>query len=94
MKRKTIARFGKAYATLNTWEWDEYIGKKPEGFDDLKNYDRDKTVITKNTIITPYMNFIHDLIGEKNCNRYWWKYELHRNYLKWLIWWYTQDYIR
>ena len=65
MKRRTIARLGKAYATLNCWEWDDYIGEKPKPFDDLKHYDYDKSVITKDTIITPYMNFINTIIGEK-----------------------------
>lgn len=88
MRRKTIARLGKAYVTLNCWEWDEFIGDKPKGFDALESYSRDETVTTKLTYIAPYMIFIRNIIGEKNCSRYWWKYRLHRCYFKWLFWWY------
>lgn len=30
-------RLALAWCRLNRWEWDEYIGPKPDGFDDLPN---------------------------------------------------------
>lgn len=35
--RAFYARLGMAYNTLNRWEWDELLGEKPEGFDQLPN---------------------------------------------------------
>lgn len=41
-KLSKIDRLGLAYCQLNSWEWDDYIGPKPEGFDQLPNYDKNE----------------------------------------------------
>ena len=33
-------RLGVAYCRLNSWEWDEYMGPKPENFDSLPEFDK------------------------------------------------------
>ncbi|MBD5151288.1 MAG: hypothetical protein HDT16_02060 [Oscillibacter sp.] len=35
-----IDRLGLAFCRLNCWEWDDIVGPKPEGFDDLRISDR------------------------------------------------------
>ena len=35
-----IDRLGLAACRLNSWMWDEYVGPKPERFEQLPNYDR------------------------------------------------------
>ena len=88
MKISTVNRLGLAWSNLNGWEWDEYIGDKPNGYDEMLNYSNDKMLITKDILDRPIMNFIERIIGEKNCSRCWWKYKLGKGYFKWVCWWY------
>lgn len=39
-KLNRVDRLGLAYCRLNSWAWDEYIGPKPAGFDQLPAYDK------------------------------------------------------
>ena len=39
-KLNKVDRMGLAYCRLNSWKWDEYIGPKPAGFDQLPDYDK------------------------------------------------------
>lgn len=89
MRRKE--RLGLAYATLNGWEWDDFIGEKPENFDNLLNWCReDKTVITKSYYISPKMDEIEKEIGKAACSRYWWKFALKKGFVPWFMWYYLK----
>ena len=39
-KLDKVDRLGLAYCRANSWRWDEYMGPKPEGFDQLPDYDK------------------------------------------------------
>lgn len=34
------ARLGMAYNRLRKWEWDELMGEKPEGFDEMPKFSK------------------------------------------------------
>ena len=38
--RAFYARLGLAYNTLQRWEWDDLLGEKPEGFDQLPKFSK------------------------------------------------------
>ena len=89
-------RLGLAYCRLNCWGWDEILGPKPEGFDEMPDTDDGyangkRTVYpTKADYITPAMKGIEDIIGEANTSRCWWVFELGRTEEEWFRW-YTRD---
>ena len=72
-----VDRMGLAYCRLNSWEWDEIIGPKPDGFDELPWYDNRKfkkfrkKIRTKSDYLTPAIEGIKSIIGEANLSRYW-----------------------
>lgn len=84
IKRKNIEALEKAWVKLNSWEWDEFIGERPDGFDEMSNDE-------KEPIITPIMNRIESIIGHASTNRAWWIYELNRSEEEWLNWFINQD---
>ena len=75
-----IDRLGLAYWRLNHLEWDELLGPKPEGFDELPNFWEkrwpwEKRKPSKEDHTRRPMAAIRSLIGEVNISRYWLKYE-------------------
>lgn len=75
-----VDRLGLAYCRLNRWEWDEILGPKPEGFDELPNWWEkrwpwEKWKPSKDDYIGLPMQRIRSLIGEVNISRCWLKYE-------------------
>jgi len=88
----TEERFGLAYCRLNSWEWDEIAGPKPEGFDELPDYDQRKfkwlrkKIKTKGDLIDPVLEAIEEFIGEANTSRYWWEFELGKSTEEWFEW--------
>jgi len=51
-------RIGLAYCRLNDWKWDEFIGPKPEGFDDLPNFDRNDLKRISHPIIMRFLSCV------------------------------------
>lgn len=53
------------YRTLNTWNWHEKLGEKPENWDELPNYRKPHMdeCETKEDIIRPYMTAIRARIA-------------------------------
>lgn len=53
------------YRTLNTWNWHETLGEKPENWDELPNYRKPHMdeCETKEDIIRPYMTAIRARIA-------------------------------
>ncbi len=87
-----IDRLGLAWCRLNHSEWDNILGSKPEGFDEMREFpapwwkfwERRKT--TKYDIVLPRMNNIEKLIGEANVSRCWWLFVLGRTEEEWEKW--------
>lgn len=86
-----IDRLGLAYCRLNCFEWDEILGEKPEGFDNLPNYTPrnhlfKKRKMSKMDYIDPPIRAIESIIGRANTSRCWWKYELKLSEEDWFKW--------
>lgn len=87
-----IDRLGLAYCRLNCWEWDNIIGPKPEGFDNLPDFDPKKgrlfhkTQKSKEDYIGPAMKAIESIIGAANVSRCWWKFVLGKTEDEWFRW--------
>lgn len=88
-----VDRLGLAFCRLNCGEWDEIIGPKPDGFDEMVEFDKEfhdtrrRTAWpTKHDYIGPALKGIEDIIGDANTSRCWWKYELGRSEQEWLKW--------
>ena len=85
-------RLGLAFCRLNSWRWDELIGPKPEGFDELPNYDPKqgwlfhKKIRTKSDYIDPAIAGIESMIGSANTSRCWWKFVLGETEEAWFRW--------
>ena len=89
-----IDRLGLAYWRLSRWEWDELLGSKPEGFDELPNvwYKRwpwEKRKPSKEDYVRRPMRAIVAIIGEANVSRCWWAFELGKDFDEWLHWYLT-----
>lgn len=85
-----VDRLGLAYCRLNSYRWDDYIGEKPEGFDELSNHDSRKP-ITKSDYVRPILKEIKKTIGEANVSRCWWLFELGRTEEEWKEWYYKEN---
>lgn len=91
-----IDRLGLAYCRLNCWRWDDLLGPKPEGFDDLPNFDSKAGRIFHNRIpskddhIHPAILAIENMIGEANASRCHWKFVLGRTEEDWFHWYVTE----
>lgn len=88
-----IDRLGLAYCRLNGYEWDEIVGPKPEGFDEMPEFDNDffklhrRTVWpTKHDYTDPKIKGLTEIIGEANASRCWWKFGLSESEQAWLEW--------
>lgn len=92
-KLDRIDRLGLAYCRLNGYQWDDYIGPKPEGFDQMpidrpkpKLLRKHRCVPCKADFVSPAMHAIESIIGEANISRCWWVYWLGRTEEEWFQW--------
>lgn len=93
-KLNDIDRLGLAWCRLSLWEWDEIVGPKPDGFDDLPNYlrkrksifHRNQKTVTKADYLLPVTKNIESIIGEANTSRCWWKFVLGKTEDEWREW--------
>lgn len=100
-KLDRIDRLGLAYCRLGRFEWDDLIGPKPEGFDDLPNYlptkvalkrrklrreGRDLQPLSKSECVGPPMKAIETIIGDSNTLRCLWLFERGRTEEEWFRW--------
>ena len=72
---------------LNQWEWDYYLGDKPEGWDDLPNWSKEGKN-DKCKLVGPMIDDIERQVGEWRTSWAHWKYNLYSDFFKWL-WWYN-----
>ena len=78
-KLSPIERLGLAYCRLNCWVWDELIGAKPDGFEQMTNEE-------KRGYIEPQLNRIEQMLGKPYTDRCWWVYEMGKTEEEWLEW--------
>jgi hypothetical protein len=93
-------RLGLAYCRLNCWIWDEAVGEKPEGFDEMPVYISPFRKWLRRLIGRPaktqfdYTNGhllrIKHLIGEDNASGCWWRFVLQRDEAEWADWYYSE----
>ena len=86
-----VERLALAYIRLNSYEWDEIVGPKPHGFDDLPVYTKPhwltgKRKPSQSGVVRPAMNAIESIIGAAAISRFWWKYGLGRTEEEWFRW--------
>lgn len=95
-KLSKIDRLGLAYCRLNAGEWDEILGPKPNGFDDLPKYPEDpkwlwqKGKLSQADFTWPAMNAIESIIGDANTSRCWWLFQLGKTEEEWFRWYVTE----
>ena len=73
-------RLGLAACRLNCYQWDDYIGEKPEAFDEM-------TIKEKYRVIIPEVELIKGKIGEAWCSWCWWRFGMGETYDAWKRWW-------
>lgn len=78
-KLSPVERMGLAYCRLNCWDWDELIGEKPDGFEQMTNEE-------KHGYIEPQLDRIEQILGSPYTSRCWWVYELGKTEEEWLEW--------
>lgn len=81
-------RLGLAFCRLNSWGWDEIVGPKPEGFDEMPDSIPGQRWApgTKSFYIGPALRGIDRIIGEGNTSRCHWIFNLRRTEEEWLQW--------
>lgn len=59
------ARLGMAYNALSRWEWDDLLGEKPEGFDELPKFSKPnifgRRKRCKYDYISPAVQLLHEV---------------------------------
>ena len=78
-------RLGLAYCRLNSWQWDNIVGPKPNDFDDIED------LSVKSEYLHEPFQRIANIIGERNCSKYWWIFVLDKTEDEWVEWYY-RDY--
>ena len=94
-KLNRIDRLGLAYCRLNCYQWDDLVGPKPEGFDDLprsasRHMPWQKKKPSKSDYIRPAIEGIKSIIGEANASRCWWLFVLGKTEEEWFRWYVTE----
>lgn len=79
LKLSPVERLGLAYCRLNCWIWDELVGDKPDGFEQMTNEE-------KHVYIYPKLNRIEQILGRPYVSRCWWIYEMDKTEEDWLKW--------
>lgn len=76
-------RLGLAYCRLNTHQWDELLGEKPEQYDDSDEAVR---------LSVKIMEHIRQIIGPAKANECWWRFTQIGSREEWLRW-YCVDHV-
>lgn len=87
-------RLGLAYIRLKCVSWDEILGPKPEGFDDLPKFSKDikrpfrplQHTRSKYDYTDAAAESIERIIGEANISRCWWVLVSGRSEKDWFRW--------
>lgn len=77
-------RLGHLYVNINSYIWDELLGEKYPGYDDM-------TYQQKHEIIGPYFTFVERELSEEETSMYWWLFGLNETYAEWHKWYYDPN---
>lgn len=72
-----MERLGLAYCRLEGLYWDEYIGPKPEGWDNARDYERF-------VIVQEHLRRIETMLGKVYLDRCRWVYDTRRSEQSWI----------
>jgi len=94
-------RLGLAYFRLNCALWDEILGPKPEGFDDLPKLSEDvkkpfrlrQHMRSKHDYTKPAAESIERIVGEANISHFWWTVVLGKTEEEWLRWYTVEQFL-
>lgn len=95
-KLNRIDRLGLAYCRLNKGQWDEILGPKPAGFDDLPRCPKvprwpwQKPGLSRSDFTVPAMTGIESIIGGANIERCLWLFVLGKTEEEWFRWYVTE----
>lgn len=89
-------RLALAAMRLNAYEWDEILGPKPVGFDELPVCSKTNLMTgtrtpSKTDFVRPARLAITNMIGEAAVSRFWWIYGLGRSEEEWFRWYISPD---
>lgn len=73
--------------TLNGWGWDDRLGEKPEGWDNLPRFDERDKVITKDTYVSPILRSIEVIVTKKALFRWHYINNLGKTNQEFEDWW-------
>lgn len=96
-KLNEVDRLGLAYCRLNCSEWDDILGPKPDGFDEIPKYPAPwwkfwkRNQISQHDIIIQRMRNIKSMIGKANASRCWWIFALGRTEEEWKVWYINSE---
>ncbi len=93
LKLSKTDRLGLAYCRLNSWKWDDIVGPKPAGFDDMPNTVPGKPDDpgAKYYYVSPAIRGIESIIGEANASRCHFLFNLGKTEEEWLRWYCSPD---
>ena len=86
----SLDRLCLAYSRLNSGEWDEIVGPKPEGFDGLPDFSADKRTATKEKATYAPMKAIESIVGEARLSHYHFLHVLGKTEDEWFRWYMTE----
>ena len=98
-------RLGLAYCRINSWQWDDLFGEKPENFDDLpdirpvkligriRNKKWRKYRRCKQDYCKPIIVVMDQVFAKEEKLCYWWRFGLGRPKEEFERWYFT-DYVR
>ncbi|MDY0396790.1 hypothetical protein ACFSMW_14685 [Virgibacillus halophilus] len=77
------------YANLNKYQWDYRLGTKPNGFDEMPDYDRN-LYQTKYNVLKPYLRLLGSILTEKEVLKYHHIKNLNRTDSEFKWWWFKR----
>lgn len=70
LKQYSRRELAEIWCNLNQYDWDNRLGEKPDGFDEMPNYDR-KTTFSKHFHLKPYYDEIMARTSDFDRSRAW-----------------------
>ncbi|WP_312635113.1 hypothetical protein [Oscillibacter sp.] len=94
-------RLALAHTCLKCVLWDEILGPKPEGFDDLPKFSKEvkkpfrprQHMRSKRDYTEPAAESIERIVGEANISRFWWVVVFGRTEEDWFRWYTVERFL-
>ena len=77
----------KIWNMLNWFDWPEDLGEKPKNWDNIPIHSQNKEVTTRYDIVGPIMDEVKNIIGLKECLRWYHLNILERDNEQFENWW-------